>query len=85
MSKIITGKVVHSSAKKTISVELTRLSTHPIYKKKFKVTRRISAHDENDLARVGDLVEIAETTPISKTKSWTLVRVISSEQKLSEE
>jgi small subunit ribosomal protein S17 len=55
---------------------ITSRETHPVYKKQYTVTRKYTAHDEGRVAGVGDKVLIAESRPISKTKSWTLVKVI---------
>nr|MCR5572556.1 30S ribosomal protein S17 [Candidatus Saccharibacteria bacterium] len=49
---------------------------HPIYKKQYKITRKYTAHDEKNEAREGDVVMIEETRPISKTKTWSLVKIV---------
>ena len=61
---------------KTITVMITSRETHPIYKKQFKIARKYTAHDEKNVAHEGDTVMIAETRPISKTKTWTLVKIL---------
>ena len=61
---------------KTIVVTVTRRETHPIYGKKYTVTRKFAAHDETNQAHVGDKVEISETRPVSKNKSFKLDRVV---------
>ncbi len=70
------GKVVSDRMEKSIVVEVIRKFRHPLYKKVVKKSTRFHAHDEENLARTGDLVEIMETRPLSKTKRWRLVSVI---------
>ena len=74
-NKKIIGTVVSSHAK-TISVEVERQIKHPIYLKTQKIHKKILSHDENMEAQVGQTVEIVETKPISKNKSWKLSKVI---------
>lgn len=69
--------VVESDARdKTIKVRIDRLQKHPKYGKYQRRQGSLHAHDEQDEARVGDVVEIMECRPISKTKTWRLVRII---------
>jgi small subunit ribosomal protein S17 len=76
MSRIINGTVVSNKGDKTITVKVDRRITHPIYKKQYTRSKKYHAHDEANTAQVGDFVEIAETRPISKTKRWSLTKVI---------
>jgi len=76
MTKKIVGVVSSDARDKTITITVTHRETHPIYRKQYTVTRKYTAHDEKNQAHKGDRVEIAETRPISKTKSWTLTKVI---------
>ena len=76
MARTLTGVVTSDKRDKTITVEITSRETHPIYKKQYSKTRKYTAHDEKNEAHEGDTVMIAETRPISKTKTWTLVKVI---------
>jgi small subunit ribosomal protein S17 len=76
MARTLTGVVSSDKRNKTITVEITSRETHPIYKKQFSITRKYTAHDEKNEAHEGDVVMIAESRPISKTKTWTLVKVI---------
>jgi len=77
MSKrTITGVVTSAAGDKTIVVTRTTRETHPLYGKKFTRSRKFHAHDEKNDARVGDTVVIEESRPISKTKVWTLAKVI---------
>lgn len=76
MPKTITGKVVSDKGDKTIIVSVVTKMTHPIYKKKYSVTKRIAAHDEKNVAKTGDTVTIVETRPISATKHFKLSTVV---------
>ena len=71
-----TGVVEQGPKDKTISVKSVRLVQHPRYHRYVRRTSTYKVHDENGQARPGDIVEIMETRPISKTKHWRLVRVI---------
>lgn len=64
------GVVVSDKMAKTVVVSVTRLKKHSKYKKYFKVTRKLKAHDENNEYHVGDKVVIEETRPLSKEKRW---------------
>ena len=75
MAKTLTGIVTSDKADKTITITVTSRETHPIYGKQYTVTRKYTAHDEKNEAHTGDKVTISETRPISKTKSFVLVRV----------
>ncbi len=71
-----TGRVVSDKMEKSIVVAIERFVKHPIYGKFVKRTTKVHAHDENNECGQGDLVEIKECRPLSKTKSWTLVKVV---------
>ena len=75
MAKTLTGIVTSDKADKTIVITVTSRETHPIYGKQYTVTRKYTAHDEQNDAHKGDRVTIKEVRPISKTKSFTLVSV----------
>lgn len=75
MAKTLTGIVTSSSRDKTITVTVTSRETHPLYGKQYTVSRKYTAHDEDNQAQVGDRVRIVETSPISKTKSFTLAAI----------
>ena len=68
--------VVSKSGDKSISVQIDYKVKHPMYGKYIKRRTRLGVHDENNTAGIGDVVEIAECRPISKTKSWRLVKVL---------
>ncbi|MDA0149493.1 MULTISPECIES: 30S ribosomal protein S17 [Vibrio] len=70
------GRVVSDKMDKSIVVAIERMVKHPIYGKYVKRTTKVHAHDENNECGLGDKVEIAECRPLSKTKSWTLVKVV---------
>ncbi len=72
MAKTLTGIVTSDSRDKTITVTVTSRETHPLYGKQYTVSRKYTAHDENNEAKNGDKVRIVETRPISKTKSFKL-------------
>ncbi len=72
MAKTLTGIVTSDVRDKTITVTVTSRQTHPIYGKQYTVSRKYTAHDENNEAHLGDKVTITEVRPISKTKSFTL-------------
>ena len=72
--RILSGKVVKKSGDKTISVLVTRQTTHPIYKKLIRVSKKYLAHDSENKIIVGDAVRIQETKPISKNKSWEVIK-----------
>jgi len=70
------GKVVSAKMDKSISVLVERRLQHPLYKKYIRKSTRFHAHDEANECNEGDIVEIEETRPISKTKNWRLLRVV---------
>jgi small subunit ribosomal protein S17 len=76
MAKTLTGVVTSDKRDKTITVTVTSRETHPIYKKQYTVSRKYTAHDENNEATEGDKVVISETRPYSKTKSFKLDAII---------
>lgn len=71
-----TGTVVSDCQHKTIVVKVTRRVAHPLYKKVVQSSKSYHAHDENNVAKVGDFVRIVETRPLSKLKRWRLLEVI---------
>jgi small subunit ribosomal protein S17 len=75
-SKERVGLVTSTAMNKTITVSVVRLVEHPLYKKAIKRTKKFRAHDKNDECKVGDLVRIRETRPLSKTKRWRMVEIV---------
>ena len=76
LSRTLVGRVVSSKMNKTVTVKVERRVKHPVYGKYVVRTTKYHAHDETNQVNEGDLVEIAETRPISKTKTWTIKRVV---------
>lgn len=76
MSRTLQGRVVSNKMEKSIVAVIERTVKHPIYGKFIKRTTKLHVHDENNECSIGDLVEICECRPLSKTKSWSLVRVV---------
>jgi small subunit ribosomal protein S17 len=72
--KKLVGLVVSDKMDKTVSVEVTEKFTHPMYGKVFKKSRKLMAHDENNEFKKGDKVEIVESRPYSKNKSWQVTK-----------
>lgn len=76
MAKKIVGIVTSNKQDKTIVITSSRRQTHPLYGKQYTVTTKYIAHDEKNEANLGDKVEISETRPISKRKSFKLLKVL---------
>ncbi|GAB1372095.1 30S ribosomal protein S17 [Candidatus Kapaibacterium sp.] len=74
--RVMVGKVVSNKADKTIIVASERQVIHPLYKKYFKRTKKVMAHDEENTCKIGDLVKIIESRPLSARKRWNLVEVL---------
>lgn len=70
--KIYNGKIVSLKNKNTISVEVERFLSHPLYKKRFKRTKKYQVHSELE-HKLGETVKFVETSPISKTKKWKIL------------
>ena len=74
--KFFTGTVVSDKMEKTIVVSVDTFDVHKIYKKRVKKSTKFHVHDENNTAKVGDIVQFMETRPLSKTVCYTLVKVV---------
>lgn len=74
--KTRTGVVSSNKMEKTITVTVVRKLKHPKYGKFVKKSKKFHAHDENNDAKIGDVVKIMETRPLSKSKRWRLVEII---------
>ena len=72
--RILSGKVIKKSGDKTVSVLVTRQTTHPIYKKIIRVSKKYLAHDADNTIAIGENVKIQETKPLSKSKSWEIIK-----------
>jgi len=71
--RILQGVVTSDKADKTITVKVERRFTHPIYKKTVRKSKKYAAHDEQNKFKIGDVVAIVESRPISKSKKWAVV------------
>ena len=76
MAQTLIGMVTSDKRDKTITVSITSRETHPLYRKQYTKTRKYTAHDEKNEAHLGDRVEITETRPVSKTKTYALTKVL---------
>ncbi|QJC36148.1 30S ribosomal protein S17 [Enterobacteriaceae endosymbiont of Donacia cincticornis] len=74
--KTLKGKVISNKMQKSIVVHITKLVKHPVYGKYINRTTKLHVHDEKNKCNIGDLVEIKESRPLSKTKSWILIKII---------
>ena len=74
--KVQVGKVVSDKMDKTIVVAVETYKKHDLYHKRIKYTKKFKAHDENNTAKIGDVVKITETRPLSKDKRWRLAEII---------
>ena len=74
--KVYRGRVVSDKGDKTIVVEIATSKRHKLYGKRVKFTTKLTAHDENNEAKVNDIVEIMETRPLSKTKRFRLINIV---------
>ena len=71
--RILTGIVTSNKADKTVTVKIESKVKHPLYGKVIKRATKVHAHDENNVASIGDIVSVQECRPYSKTKTWTLI------------
>ena len=74
-ARLLAGKIVSDKMNKTVTVLVERRVKHPVYGKIVTKSTKIKAHDENNDAKMGDVVTIAECRPLSRHKSWRLVSV----------
>ncbi|HNY37379.1 MAG TPA: 30S ribosomal protein S17 [Petrotogaceae bacterium] len=74
--KVLVGKVLSDKMDKTVTVEVKSRFKHPVYNKIGEKTKKYHAHDENNVCKVGDVVEIMESKPISKTKKWVVNKIV---------
>ena len=75
-TRALTGRVVSDKMDKTVTVLVERRVKHPIYGKIIRLSRKYHAHDASNECHTGDTVEISECRPLSKTKAWTVVRLV---------
>ena len=76
LARTLVGRVVSNKMNKTVTIRVERRVKHPVYGKYVMRSTKYHAHDETNQVNEGDLVEIAETRPISKTKTWTVKRIV---------
>ncbi len=76
-TRLVTGRVISDKMDKTITVLVERKVAHPIYKKYVKRSTKLHAHDENNECNIGDTVNITSSRPLSKSKAWNLVDIVS--------
>jgi len=76
MRRRLTGRVVSDKMQKTVVVVVETTTRHPIYGKTMRTSKRYKAHDEENAAKVGDLVRIVESRPISKEKAWVVEEIL---------
>ena len=74
--RTLVGRVVSNKMDKTVVVAVERSVIHPVYKKVLRRVTKLKAHDEGNVCKVGDRVQLTETRPISKDKHWRVVRVM---------
>jgi small subunit ribosomal protein S17 len=74
--KVKVGRVVSDKMDKTITVSVETYKTHTLYGKRVKQTKKFKAHDELNQAKIGDVVKIMETRPLSKDKRWRLLEIV---------
>ncbi len=76
MAHTLIGTVTSDKRDKTITVSIVSRETHPLYRKQYTKTRKYTAHDAKNEAKVGDRVQIMQSRPVSKTKAYTLVKIV---------
>ena len=76
IQRVLQGQVVSNKGNKSITVTVVRYERHPVYGKYIKRTLKCHAHDENNECHIGDTVRIAQSRPISKTKTWRLIEIV---------
>jgi small subunit ribosomal protein S17 len=72
----LVGRVVSDKMQKTVTVAIERRTTHPVYGKVIKFTKKVMAHDETDSVKAGSIVRIVESRPLSKSKRWVVEEVL---------
>lgn len=72
-NRTLKGIVVSTAMQKTVVVAVSRTKSDPLYKKRYKITKRYKAHNDNDSIKVGDEVTIKESRPLSRHKKWIVI------------
>ena len=76
MGRTLTGTVVSDTQNKTVIARVDRRTAHPLYKKPYLISKKYTVHDEDNKAKLGDVIEFDESKPLSKTKRWTLSKIV---------
>jgi len=74
--RVLTGTVISSTMDKTVVVEVVSIKAHPVYKKRYRTTKKYYVHDEENQCNEGDKISISETRPLSKTKRWRVLDIV---------
>ncbi len=83
--KVLIGEVVSDKMDKTVVVRVERAFRHPVYGKVVKKHKKFYAHDENNECRIGDVVKIMETRPLSKLKRWRVVEILERRERVTDD
>jgi small subunit ribosomal protein S17 len=83
MARTLRGSVSSNKMDKTVVVTVARVKEHPIYRKKYTVTTKFKAHDADNKCKMGDVVEITESKPISRDKRWVVTQIIESKEQVA--
>ena len=81
-SKVRVGKVINNKMSKTVVVKIKRRVSHFLYAKIMTREKKVKAHDVRDECKIGDIVQIRETRPLSKDKHWRVVKILNKEEKI---
>ena len=74
--RVLTGTVISNAMDKTVVVEVVSLKAHPVYKKRYRTTKKYYVHDEENQCNPGDKISISEMRPLSKTKRWRVLDIV---------
>ena len=74
--KVRSGVVIGNKMDKTVSISITRVYQHPVYRKTIKTSSKVLAHDANNDCQLGDLVQVCESRPLSRRKRWRVQKVL---------
>jgi small subunit ribosomal protein S17 len=74
--RVLSGTVISNAMDKTVVVEVISLKAHPVYKKRYRTTKKYYVHDEENQCSPGDKITISETRPLSKTKRWRVLDIV---------
>ena len=80
MKRTLRGKIVSDKADKTVTVLIERTKRHPLYRKNYTVSTKFLAHDEKNEFKIGDIVDITESRPVSAKKRWTVTHKVTAKE-----